>query len=37
MMQQISILQPLIALSELGSHLWEAADILRGSPVDRMD
>jgi type I restriction enzyme M protein len=26
-----------ITLSELESHLWEAANILRGSPVDRTD
>jgi len=26
-----------IALPELESHLWEAANILRGSPVDRTD
>ena len=26
-----------IILSELESHLWEAANILRGSPVDRSD
>lgn len=26
-----------IGLSELESHLWEAANILRGSPVDRTD
>ena len=26
-----------ISLSELESHLWEAANILRGSPVDRAD
>jgi len=32
--------QPLdlpLTLSELESHLWEAANILRGSPVDRSD
>ena len=29
--------QPLIALSQLESHLWEAANILRGSPLDRTD
>ncbi len=32
--------QPLLiplALSELEAHLWEAANILRGSPVDRTD
>ena len=26
-----------LTLSELASHLWEAANILRGSPVDRTD
>jgi type I restriction enzyme M protein len=26
-----------VSLSELESHLWEAANILRGSPVDRSD
>jgi len=26
-----------LALSQLESHLWEAANILRGSPVDRTD
>ncbi|MEQ1870659.1 MAG: class I SAM-dependent DNA methyltransferase [Vicinamibacterales bacterium] len=26
-----------ITLSELESHLWEAANVLRGSPVDRTD
>ena len=26
-----------ITLAELESHLWEAANILRGSPVDRTD
>lgn len=26
-----------VELSKLGSHLWEAANILRGSPVDRTD
>jgi type I restriction-modification system DNA methylase subunit len=26
-----------IVLSKLESHLWEAANILRGSPVDRSD
>ena len=29
--------QPLLQLSALESHLWEAANILRGSPVDRTD
>ena len=28
---------PTLTLSELESHLWEAANILRGSPVDRTD
>ena len=27
----------LLSLSQLESHLWEAANILRGSPVDRSD
>ena len=26
-----------LTLSQLESHLWEAANILRGSPVDRTD
>ena len=26
-----------VDLSHLESHLWEAANILRGSPVDRTD
>ncbi|MGB2713992.1 MAG: type I restriction-modification system subunit M N-terminal domain-containing protein, partial [Vicinamibacterales bacterium] len=26
-----------VTLSQLESHLWEAANILRGSPVDRTD
>src|SRR3954466_2972249 len=26
-----------VTLAELESHLWEAANILRGSPVDRTD
>jgi hypothetical protein len=34
MMQPALFVQP-ITLSELESHLWEAANILRGSPVDR--
>ncbi|MBZ5713768.1 N-6 DNA methylase [Nannocystis pusilla] len=29
--------QPLLELGALESHLWEAANILRGSPVDRTD
>ena len=28
---------PLLELDKLESHLWEAANILRGSPVDRTD
>lgn len=28
---------PITTLSTLESHLWEAANILRGSPVDRTD
>jgi len=35
-MQQ-PLFQPTITLSELESFLWEAANILRGSPVDRTD
>jgi len=30
-------LTDVVTLSKLGSHLWEAANILRGSPVDRTD
>jgi hypothetical protein len=26
-----------LTLAQLESHLWEAANILRGSPVDRTD
>ena len=26
-----------LTLNQLESHLWEAANILRGSPVDRTD
>jgi len=29
--------RPPLTLSEIESHLWEAANILRGSPVDRTD
>ncbi len=29
--------RPPLTLSQLESHLWEAANILRGSPVDRTD
>lgn len=36
-MQQIPLIPPAVTLSELESHLWEAANILRGSPVDRTD
>ena len=36
-MQQISLLKSSLTLNELESHLWEAANILRGSPVDRTD
>lgn len=28
---------PALTQAELESHLWEAANILRGSPVDRTD
>jgi hypothetical protein len=36
-MVQPQLFHPPITLSELESHLWEAANILRGSPVDRTD
>jgi type I restriction-modification system DNA methylase subunit len=36
-MTQQPLFQPPITLSELESFLWEAANILRGSPVDRTD
>ena len=37
-MQQPQLpLYPILTLRELESHLWEAANILRGSPVDRSD
>src|SRR5688572_27774495 len=36
-MSQIRLPESTITLSELESHLWEAANILRGSPVDRSD
>ena len=36
-MRQPPLFQHTITLSELESHLWEAANILRGSPVDRTD
>ncbi len=31
------VLSTKISLSQLEGHLWEAANILRGSPVDRTD
>ena len=36
-MQQTPLFEPLLTPGELESHLWEAANILRGSPVDRTD
>ena len=36
-MQQTPLFEPLLTPAELESHLWEAANILRGSPVDRTD
>lgn len=36
-MTQPKLFTQLITLSQLESHLWEAANILRGSPVDRTD
>jgi len=36
-MKQSRLFHQPITLSELESHLWEAANILRGSPVDRTD
>jgi type I restriction enzyme M protein len=36
-MTQPTLFQQTITLSELESFLWEAANILRGSPVDRTD
>ena len=36
-MIQGKLFDPSITLSELKSYLWEAANILRGSPVDRTD
>ncbi len=32
-----TVLSDSLSISELESHLWEAANILRGSPVDRTD
>ena len=34
---QPSLFDAKLTLSQLESHLWEAANILRGSPVDRTD
>ena len=36
-MSSVTLRETPITLSELESHLWEAANILRGSPVDRTD
>lgn len=36
-MVQGKLFESKITLSDLESHLWEAANILRGSPVDRTD
>ena len=36
-MQQTPLFEPLLTPGELESHLWGAANILRGSPVDRTD
>lgn len=36
-MRQLPLVEPPLTSSELESHLWEAANILRGSPVDRSD
>jgi len=36
-MTQSKLFDQPITLSQLESHLWEAANILRGSPVDRTD
>ena len=36
-MRQTPLFDQPITLSELEAHLWEAANILRGSPVDRTD
>jgi len=35
--QEGAIPEPALTLRKLESHLWEAANILRGSPVDRTD
>ena len=36
-MKQPPLFDQPITLNKLESHLWEAANILRGSPVDRTD
>jgi type I restriction enzyme M protein len=36
-MAQTPLFEEPLTLSELEAHLWEAANILRGSPVDRSD
>ena len=36
-MAQMPLLQSPLTLAQLEAHLWEAANILRGSPVDRTD
>ncbi len=36
-MSQVSTRENGLSASALESHLWEAANILRGSPVDRTD
>jgi type I restriction enzyme M protein len=35
--QQTPLISSVLTAQELESHLWEAANILRGSPVDRTD
>jgi len=37
MSEQMTLLNAPVTLAKLESHLWEAANILRGSPVDRTD
>ena len=37
MMQQNTAPPPQVSLQQLESHLWGAANILRGSPLDRTD
>jgi len=36
-MSQLPLINEPITLNKLQAHLWEAANILRGSPVDRTD